>query len=262
MAFSSPLLENSQLISFSTHCVSLCHPQISVLSVDVSLSFHVSCSLPPSPCFIVWRFACFLLSVSFLICHYLPSLSQSLFSLSLSLCQPVCLFPVYPSLTFSISVFFLFFISFSSIASSQPRQVYCSGLLSVSKALDMNYWSDWPLAAQLMFGCGVFSLIPFQFFKCFWLCMSLRVFEQYKRFGCGLSNTNCTYFCFINISQNDHQYFSNRNLTASIILCGCADVRVGFSWKKDTFTKITNYFQHEMNLLFYILSSDKTQIFP
>lgn len=33
------------MLDSSTHCVSLFHPEISILSVDMSLNFHVSCSL-------------------------------------------------------------------------------------------------------------------------------------------------------------------------------------------------------------------------
>lgn len=115
----------------------------------------------------------------FLICHFSPpspSLSLSLWcfvSLSVSFFDIIfrlCAFPLFPFLSLWL-------------APRQPQQVYFSALLSVSEALKMNYWTDWPLAAQL-FGCVSVSFLCFHisFSKFFSPFMPLRGSEQFKPF--------------------------------------------------------------------------------
>ncbi len=177
-----------QLISFSTLRVSLCHPA-DLYSLRWCVPQFSRLLLPPL-CLLSSLSDCLLFPSLYLhlffffICHFplisLPCLFP-LFSLSSSFVS-LSVFAFFSCILFIDIVFHLYLWIFPFVfcltPSSRPRQVYFSVLLSVSKALEMNYWTDWPLAAQLLFGCGVcvFSLIPFQFFKCFWSCMSLSVF--------------------------------------------------------------------------------------
>lgn len=130
---------------------------------------HLSIFMSPSSSLLCLQClsTCFLLSVliavstsplAFVMIVYLPSLSLLyLFSL--------CFFV-------SLSAFFILhillwhnllsqrFFSVSPFCCGAQRVCF-SGLLSgFSWALEMNYWTVWPLDAQLLFGCGVF-------FNCF-----------------------------------------------------------------------------------------------
>ena len=117
--------------------------------LSLHLRFLFVIFFPPSPSLSLWCFV---------------SLSVSFFDIIFRLCA----FPFV-----SLSIFMT--------RPRQPQQVYFSGLLSVSKALKMNYWTDWPLAAQLMFGCASVS------FLCFHISslspfMSVCVSEQSRPF--------------------------------------------------------------------------------
>lgn len=122
IAFFSPLLEKGhfflfyvcdvrQLISFSTHCVSLCQPQISILSVDVSLNFHVSCSL------LLFCLLCLIASFFPPLCIH-RCLYISIFCLSFPFIFLPCLFLAFLFLSSFVSLsVFAFFLHWHNILS-------------------------------------------------------------------------------------------------------------------------------------------------
>lgn len=128
------------------------------------------------------------------------SISTSLSSAPLLciLCLLVVSSSVYslPSLHFVFIIFHVFFIPFllsglfvfafffdlrSYICSPffrfcwYPRRFYFSGFLFVSEALEMNYWTEWPLAVQLLFGCDALVFL--------WLHIGFLIASALVRLG-------------------------------------------------------------------------------